>query len=319
MSVLVWPAEGVSPERARAAAGALVAAVRESRDGALDPVGVAAVVGAEQLRGLADDGLADDVDRLVGWLSSPVGSDVPAPAVAEEVVLTAREALEQVIVGLIQVGRGRDTDAGIVNVEAGHHAVVTDGALLRAAVRAGRRSLADMPYYEQRYGRRGRRFTSSDSAWLVTLVELSGEAAAEQVTWLARVLAERGMPAMLLEEHLRVLADELAAAAGPASRWAGLVALAEGLAVGRRAVVPDDVVDGADARLVELAGELAVPRAGRLVAAAVADVGSGIAVTTEPCTGWLADVDRFGAGWATAVRALEGELRVAAGLGASGE
>ena len=319
--MLVWPAEGVSPARASAAAGALVAAVRESREGALDPVGVAAVVGAEQLRGLAADGLAGDVERLVGWLSQGphgAGPDLAAPDVHEEVVLTAREALEQVIVGLIQVARGRGTDAGIVNVEAGHHAVVTDGALLRAAVRAGRRSLADMPYYEQRYGRRGRRFTSSDSAWLVTLVELSGEAATAQVTWLARVLAERGMPAMLLEAHLLVLADELAAAAGPASRWAGLVSLAEGLAVGRRAVVPDDLIDGADARLVELAGELVVPRAGNLVAAAVADVGSGIALTTEPCTGWLADADRFGEGWATAVRALEAELQAAAGLGASG-
>ena len=49
----------------------------------------------------------------------------------------------------------------------------------------------------------------SDSGWLATLPGLSAAAVEHQVRWLGTLLAARGMPRLLMEEHLVVLHDEL--------------------------------------------------------------------------------------------------------------
>jgi len=104
-----------------------------------------------------------------------------------------------------------------LNPEAGAHPIPTDQREIEAAVRAGEKCLRQIPYFEARYGERGRRFTSSDSAWLVTLSDLDDEQAIEQVLWLGRVLAARGMPRLTLQIHLELLFEELANAV-PARR-----------------------------------------------------------------------------------------------------
>ena len=76
-----------------------------------------------------------------------------------------------------------------LNPEAGRHAITDDPREVRAALRAGVRSWEACPYYERRYGRRGRRFTRSDSAWLVTLAGLPQTTVDRQIGWLARLLA----------------------------------------------------------------------------------------------------------------------------------
>ena len=96
-----------------------------------------------------------------------------------------------------------------LNPEAGAHPVPTDLREIEAAVHAGEKCLQKIPYFEARYGERGRRFTSSDSAWLVTLSDLDDAQAIEQVFWLGRVLAARGMPRLTLQIHLELLFEEL--------------------------------------------------------------------------------------------------------------
>jgi hypothetical protein len=60
-----------------------------------------------------------------------------------------------------------------------------------------------------RFGDRGRRFTVSDSAWLVTLCELSQEDAIRQVDWLGKFLSIRGMPTYIMEIQMQQLYKEL--------------------------------------------------------------------------------------------------------------
>ena len=96
-----------------------------------------------------------------------------------------------------------------INFEAGTHDVTTDPRELVAAVDAGVRTWNVYPYFEARYGGRGRRFTRSDSAWLVTLASAEIDAARRQIKWLASLLAARGMPSLLFEEHLFHLREAL--------------------------------------------------------------------------------------------------------------
>ena len=89
----------------------------------------------------------------------------------------------------------------------------SDPREIEAAVEAGNVTWERYPYYEWRYGERGRRYTASDSAWLATLSLLDQENVDQQVHWLGRVLAVRGMPRLLLRDHLRTLYQYLCAAA----------------------------------------------------------------------------------------------------------
>lgn len=61
-------------------------------------------------------------------------------------------------------GEARD-----LNPEAGRHEVTMDGRELEAVRRASDRSWSEFPYYDARFGERGRRFSLSDGAWIVTL------------------------------------------------------------------------------------------------------------------------------------------------------
>ena len=74
-----------------------------------------------------------------------------------------------------------------------------------------RDSWREFPYYAQRYGVRGWRFSLSDTGWIQTLCELEPSQACAQVRWLGGVLAARGMPQYLLERHLTYLHGTLLA------------------------------------------------------------------------------------------------------------
>ncbi len=166
-----------------------------------DPAALAAVVGVERL---AIGAGTTDAAVLRGLLV-----DVP-PGLAGLVA----EVVGRVDEGLARREVGRSPDAGMVNAEAGHHAVSTRAAPLRAAVRAAHATWQAFDYYEARYGGRGARFAGSDSAWLVSLAPLEADQAVAQVQWLARVLAARGMPSWLLERHLDDLSAEVRRFAG---------------------------------------------------------------------------------------------------------
>lgn len=99
-----------------------------------------------------------------------------------------------------------------LNAQAGNHPVPQDAREVRAALEAGRECLERFPYLEMRFGDRGRRFTFSDSAWVVAVVKDVPEQAEAQLAWLIRLLSQRGMPSWIMEEYLVLLHEHLNAA-----------------------------------------------------------------------------------------------------------
>jgi hypothetical protein len=203
--------------------------------------------------------------------------------------------------------------ARAINAEAGDHAVTGDPVERAAAERAIRRSYAQFPYYGLRYGARGRRFSASDSAWLVTLCDLSPAQASEQALWLGTVLSSRGMPRWLLECHLAQLHEELVRARpADAARYAALDACAAALRERRRRVLSDDdlaALDRAfDARAPE-AEARRLPHTGGMLAAATADERDGVDAAVPSLAHWLVDAERFSAEWIVAVHETLAEAR----------
>lgn len=191
-----------------------------------------------------------------------------------------------------------------LNPEAGAYRIPADLREIGAALRAGEESWRRCPYYAARYGERGRSFTRSDSAWLAGLGRVSSETALEQVGWLGRVLAARGMPRWLLEQHLLLLRDELAEALPErAPGYAVLAEAALALRAERERVLPPSRLLALDAEFAAAVGpELAarLPGAGALCAAAVADERCGVPGAVPSLVEWLADPARFPDAWLAA-------------------
>jgi hypothetical protein len=200
-----------------------------------------------------------------------------------------------------------------LNPEAGSHPVCDDPEELAAALRAGERTWETFPYYAHRFGDRGRAFTRSDSAWIVTLVRSPGTVD-DQVLWLGRVLASRGMPRWLLQVHLEHLHEELTRA-HPDRRglYASLQQAAQMLAERRRAQLSDAAFDAVERAFDKRAASAWIPRlprTGALIAAAVADERDGLERAVPSLASWLADPMRFPKKW---VRAVERTIEQAQG------
>lgn len=191
-----------------------------------------------------------------------------------------------------------------LNPSAGHHSVTADPRELAASERAGERSWSTWTYYTHRYGERGRLFTRSDSAWITTLGDYPASVVERQIRWLGALLAARGMPRLLLENHLRILHEELVAAVPErASEYASLLQAADSLRAERHAAVPERILTNLEVGfrdLLDSAGGDAL-RAGALIGAAVADERAGVPGAVESLLQWLADPARFNARWIAAV------------------
>jgi len=201
-----------------------------------------------------------------------------------------------------------------VNPEGGEHDMPTDPVELAAAVRAGERCLEEYPYFERRYGERGRRFTSSDSGWLVTLSRMEQDAADAQVLWLCSVLASRGMPRVLMEKHLRHLAAELSAARPEHERfYVRLASAADMLERMRLDKIPADRAASLAQEFHASAGaafvQAALPETAELVLSAAADEAQGVENGVASLMGWLADPGRFPPAWVEAVQELLAKAR----------
>jgi hypothetical protein len=204
----------------------------------------------------------------------------------------------------------------LLNPEAGNHAITTDPRELRAALRAAERTRERIHYYQRRYGERGRRFTHSDSAWIVTLAGLDPAVAEGQLRWLGGVLAARGMPRWLLELHLELLHEELMAAAPEKRAAYDTLLRVAGIFRAERLSHLDEVTSSELARTfdsrVGSAGTHGLPEAGALVVAAVADERAGQHRAVSSLVQWLADPERFSAGWVAAVSETLAAAREAA-------
>ncbi len=202
-----------------------------------------------------------------------------------------------------------------MNPDAGAHALPTDPRELAAALAAGERSWRRFPYLAARYGERGRQFTSSDSAWVVTLCDYDQTTVDRNVLWLADLIAYRGLPRWILEVHLEYLVEELVQAAPEhAARYDRLRRAAERLASLRRQRLPDEVAERLAAAFdasVAGEGESGLGEVGRLLVAAVADEADGVVHAGARLEEWLTDPARFSPRWQAAVRATLHQARAA--------
>jgi heme oxygenase len=259
---------------------------------------------------------AATVSRWRGFIRRMNGALVD-PAEQERAVAAAAEAFAgvgRVVEALHPLGEQQPHElARELNPAAGAHAVTADPRELQAALRAGERSWREFPYYGLRYGERGVQFTRSDSAWIATLAEHEQPVVDQQVRWLGRVLASRGMPQWMLELHLEVLYEELAAAL-PERRdaYARLRRAAQALREDRQRYLSDGALAAHIAAFDARAGaewSARLPRTGGLLAAAVAAEKGGLPQAVASIEGWMTDAARFPAEWAAAVRATIREAR----------
>ncbi len=188
-----------------------------------------------------------------------------------------------------------------INFEAGDHTMPQDPREIALALRAGRAAWDRYPYLELRFGERGRRFTNSDSCWLVALTRLPADAATKSLEWLRSVLGSRGIPTVILEEHLRAIAGALAAEFPDQPRLA--VQFDRFLAAReaeRASIAGEDtlvsIIDRFDLRLNSVAG-LRVAAAAQLIASAWIDERNGIPGALAATRSWFVDAGRFSPDW----------------------
>lgn len=274
---------------------------RSAHGRSTDPAVVAAVVGIERVSLLVGSCDTQVLRAAVTeGLTGPPDSDLGALLV---------QLRQSIALALSRPGHGWKADATVLNPATGGHHVATDLDVLRTATRAASLSYGAAPYYRDRYGRRGADFSVSDSSWIAHLVDAPQETAAHQVTWLSTMLTHRGMPTWLMERHLATMVDQL----GGAGLTVG--ALPHALTVleaRRRAAVDDDLLEQADIWVRETVVAPPTAPTGRLVAAAVADVRSGVAPSSAPLMDWLTHQDRTDAADASALRDVHDRVAAAA-------
>jgi heme oxygenase len=192
-----------------------------------------------------------------------------------------------------------------INPEAGRHPVPADAREVQAALRAADLCWQRFDYFENRYGERGRRFARSDAAWLATLNQYEPAQIIQQVRWLGRVLAGRGMPTLLLLTQLEILIEELAAA-NPEKRseYEKMSQAAADLREARRNRLTDDQLQVLADEFDHAVGpewSTRFARTGALLACAVADELEGSEGAVETLRLWMIDAARFPAEWIRAV------------------
>ena len=195
--------------------------------------------------------------------------------------------------------------AGMLNPEAGDHSVPETTEELAAAVAAAKKCREDFPYFDERYHERGRSFAKSDAAWLASLAGLPEIHLVNQVEWLGRVLANRGMPRITLEHQLELLYQELSATT-PAKieQYKGLLKAAEKLKAERLQIISEPIFNQlTDEFNLATGGELQgrLKRCGDLVISAVCDQSAGISEAVGSLLPWLTDQERFPPEWISAV------------------
>jgi hypothetical protein len=192
-----------------------------------------------------------------------------------------------------------------INPDAGTHAISGNPEEIAAAEAATRKSWKEFPYYAQRYGERGWRFSLSDSGWIATLCDLSPADARDQVLWLGGLLAARGMPRYLLERHLEHLHDELVRAVPEkAASYVALNDCATALREIRESHVSaaafESIAQSFENRVKSC--KVRVANMGRMLVAAVADERAAVANAIESLEPWVTDASRFDSVWIDAVR-----------------
>ena len=197
------------------------------------------------------------------------------------------------------------------NPEAGDYPITTNPLEIQAAIQAGMACWREFPYYEQRYGERGRRFTVSDSVWLVSLSDFPEAEAIRQVQWLAKYLSNWGMPTYTMEVTMKDMFRELnALVPDKASKYLVFKQAAQALRETRHVFVSDSeffkckavfekhllLNKVTDPKLRDLSRNM-----GLLIGSALADEKAGIPQARTALLEWVSDPRRFPENWIGAV------------------
>lgn len=267
-------------------------------------------------------GAGRDTRAQFGEFVARLDASLRDPAAVDRAVEAARATFAcfvEVVRALDPARPAAHPSARDLHDAGGNHPIPDDLRELSAAMDAGEQSYRAWHYYGARYGARGLRFTHGDSAWLATLGRGDDDTALQQTQWLAGVLASRGMPRRLLEEHLDVLRDTLRRAS-PERGYAPLARAASELRRARESAQTDAERDAVRAAFYPAGvssrehpwreGALDADEAAALLAAAVADERCGVAGAVTSLATWMSDPTRFTPRWIAAVeRALAAARR----------
>jgi len=193
-----------------------------------------------------------------------------------------------------------------LNPEAGDHPIPTDPQEIIAALEAREQCWQEFPYYQWRYGERGQRFADSDGAWLVTLTHLEQSQLQQQINWLTRLLAQRGMPHITMQRHLEILYHKLVTLIPEKeATYHKLWVAAQHLANDRRQYFSDQQFDLLSQtfqdKVVNTAWATRLPNAGLLIVSAVVDEQNGLTHAVTSLLDWLTEAERFPTEWIQAV------------------
>lgn len=228
----------------------------------------------------------------------------------QQIVSAAREVLdgiEQIVAQLHPLNAEPVSElVTLINPLAGNHLITNDMDEIKAMLRSHQRMDQLFPYMELRYGMKGRKFSWSDACWMIGLTNESQTSMNQQLQWLTRLLARRGMPQWFMECDLLILAEELNQVLPQNhERYAKLIETARVLAEERRASVSDDnlvALDDAFYQQVGLEWRTWMPNCGALIASAVADDRAGVPHALSAIESWMTDTARFPETWIAAVR-----------------
>lgn len=200
-----------------------------------------------------------------------------------------------------------------INFEAGDHAIPQNPVEIDLALRAAKAAWEMFPYLEQRYGARGKRFTNSDSCWLVTLTRARGQDEATQaLDWLRAVLAPRGIPTVILEAHLRAIqqavALEFPEETGMRAQFDPFLSKREAERRSHFGAAYQSPLIGAFNRRFQACSGLKVASAAELIVSAWMDERSGVAGSLPALHNWFTDTGRFSKDWIVTVNDLLAEF-----------
>lgn len=205
-----------------------------------------------------------------------------------------------------------------LNPEAGKHNIPEDISEIHAALRAGNISWDANPYYAWRYGLRGKQYTRSDSAWLITLCDLDDDVVIDQIKWLGRILASRGMPQWLLATHLEHLVSELIKVRPERiSYYEKLTKAKKELHLAFEQFLPNEarfnlILDFEKQVGIEWSNRL--KNMGTILLSAICDEQSGIDRALTSIHPWVTDNNRFPQHWIEAVNTLIESTKKKVGL-----
>jgi heme oxygenase len=254
-------------------------------------------------------GYRDEVSTQWSQFSDKMNEVLDNPTLHDPIIEAAHEAfggLEELYKALYPLDKAEKSfHVARINPEAGNHPIPDDEREIQAALKASTRSWTDFPYYEHRYGERGKRFSDSDTCWLVTLTRFDQKSMQRQIEWIGRLLATRGMPLIMLEQTLKYLHEELTLAIPDNTEtYEKLLTSAEILRKARTQLISEKEFESLSNEFDQFAGaDLAkkYKNTGRLMVASVVDEKNGIKGAVSALQEWVTDEARFPNKWISGV------------------